>query len=95
MHPLTNLRIIIKAVDAGLLNVGGETALAIMTDHLNYADTETKGTSRDSLSKVESNDGDIDLERNIMFVLHFLVFLALNTSVVVALLTGASFLCLP
>jgi hypothetical protein len=89
------LRTIIKAVGAGLPNIGRETALAIMTDNLNYPDTETKGTSRDSLSKVESNDDDRDLERNIMFVLHFRFFLALNTSVVVALLTGASFLCLP
>ena len=63
-----------------------------MTGHLS---TETKGTSRDSLSKVESNDNDNDLERNITFVLHFWVFLALNTSGAVALLIGASFLCLP
>ena len=69
--------------------------LAIMTDHLNYPDAETKCTSRDSLSKVESNDDDRNLERRIMFVLHFPVFLALNTSVVAGLLTGASCLCLP
>ncbi|KAK2463121.1 hypothetical protein APHAL10511_004776 [Amanita phalloides] len=37
-----------------------------MSDHLKYPDSDTKGTSRDSLSKVESNDDDKELERRII-----------------------------
>ncbi len=46
------------------------TVLATMTDLLTFPDTDTKGTSRDSLSKVESSEDGKNLEERIMLVLY-------------------------